>query len=172
MKKLVMFCLLAVALAAIIPGCNLLGVSGNSDEEATITNQSDGQLNGSANNVPERPACLEQRSVGGAQVVVICGTEKIFTYLVPPEITVNFSKSGFDVSPYITYGPAVNVEGVEVQFSPHPRAGGSPKTVILGSKGGFAKKSNSDIYVTARSFVSDRQGHKFFTKLSPGIKYR
>jgi len=118
-----------------------------------------------------QPECLELRNSGGSDMLVLCSSDMIFTYLVAPEITADFSRKGFSFSPYIMYGPPVHVEGLEVHFSSHPRASATPpKTVILGSEGGFVRRDRSYIFVNVRSFVSDRQGHKFYSEYS-GVSY-
>lgn len=140
-------------------GCDLL--TGHSSDE--------GSLNQAV--AFEKPACLEEKLQDGAAVLVLCGTDSIFTYLVAPEVTSNFTRGGFDITPYIMYGPAVNVEGVEVEISSHPRAGRGPLNSTLGPQGGFVQAESGYIYIRARSFVSDQAGHRFTTDYTTGVKY-
>lgn len=158
MKKLL--AVLSMASMLTVSGCDLLTGHSSDDGDAGRTAAAF-----------EKPACLEQKNYQGAEVLVLCGTDGIFTYLVAPEITANFTKGGFDITPYIMYGPAVNVEGIEVEISSHPRAGRSPLNSTLGPEGGFATADPSCIYVRARSFVTDQQGHRFETEYATGVKY-
>lgn len=156
MKKLMVLCLAAVLLAAFGFGCDLKTGS-TSDYEEVVE-------------VFEKPSCLEQHTIEGTQALTLCDTGEVFTYLVAPEVVSSFSQGGFNISPAM-YGPKTNVEGVEVYFSAHPHSDNPAEKVLLGPQGGFVAEKDGYILISARSYVSDQQGHLFFSDYTE-VRYK
>lgn len=148
--------------ALVLAGCSLL--TGSSDNSGNAAQ---------AAAVFEKPECLEKRIEGESQFLVICGTDGIFTYLIQPRITVNFRNGGFDVTSFNYGGAPTHMEGVEVTLYPSNARSSTLgiKASLLGPQGGLVAADGQYSSIRARSFVSDLQGHIFWTEYTHGVGY-